>query len=369
MKLNMTEWLAPRVAGSIGDLIFFRQILSFLRDRIHDFGIDLLGRVMVWVGGAALTVLTLWILIQGYRIVTGQAKDSMALMMVNAAKAAFIVTVATSMSIGALDLHNFLTVQVKNEISQTITGSNDSIEEQIDENLAWMQVAMGSIDVLDVASDPVLDEAKTRALWFSGIGMGGPALVAGSLLLMYEVALALFIGFGPIFILMLLFDATKQMFWKWLWLGIGTIFSMSILAVMVTISMKMVAKVAAAFWMSSIAGTLLGTNVNDGMTSVAMQQGGLGLILTTLIISTPPMAAMFFQGTVGQFAAYNSMGAFAGAGAANSAMRPGPGGQMVPAGGGYVNQRPPEAMQTNQSIGNVGSQHSIQDVYSIKQIE
>ena len=224
-----------------------------------------------------------------------------------------------------------------------------------------MQVAMGSIDVLDVASDPVLDEAKTRALWFSGIGMGGPALVAGSLLLMYEVALALFIGFGPIFILMLLFDATKQMFWKWLWLGIGTIFSMSILAVMVSISMKMVAKVAAAFWMSSIAGTLLGTNVNDGMTSVAMQQGGLGLILTTLIISTPPMAAMFFQGTVGQFAAYNSMGAFAGAGAANSAMRPGPGGQMVPAGVEYVNQGPAGRSPSGMANADNSSQNTQQD--------
>lgn len=77
----------------------------------------------------------------------------MATLLVNAAKAAFMVTVATSMSIGTPDLYNFLTVQVKNEIMQTITGSNDSIEEQIDENLAWMQVAMGSIDVLDVASD------------------------------------------------------------------------------------------------------------------------------------------------------------------------------------------------------------------------
>lgn len=38
----------------------------------------------------------------------------------------------------------------------------------------------------------------------------------------------------------------------------------------------LVSEVAAAFWMSSIAGTLLGTNVNDGMTSVAMQQGGRG---------------------------------------------------------------------------------------------
>jgi hypothetical protein len=45
---------------------------------------------------------------------------------------------------------------------------------------------------------------------------------------------------------------------------------------------------------------------------MAMQQGGLGLILTMLIISAPPMAASFFQGTMGQFMAYSQFGGSAG---------------------------------------------------------
>ncbi|MFA0925036.1 hypothetical protein ACDH50_18840, partial [Xanthomonas fragariae] len=40
----------------------------------------------------------------------------------------------------------------------------------------------------------------------------------------------------------------------------------------------------------------------------ALQQGGLGLVLTTLIITAPPMAASFFQGTLGQFTAYSALG-------------------------------------------------------------
>lgn len=51
----------------------------------------------------------------------------------------------------------------------------------------------------------------------------------------------------------------------------------------------------------------MGQDFTDGMTSQAMQQGGMGLILTTLIVTAPPMAAMFFQGTLGQFTAYNAM--------------------------------------------------------------
>ncbi|HGM6799589.1 hypothetical protein [Stenotrophomonas maltophilia] len=34
----------------------------------------------------------------------------------------------------------------------------------------------------------------------------------------------------------------------------------------------------------------------------------MGLILTALILTTPPMAAMFFQGTLGTFMAYSQIG-------------------------------------------------------------
>jgi type IV secretion system protein VirB6 len=39
-----------------------------------------------------------------------------------------------------------------------------------------------------------------------------------------------------------------------------------------------------------------------------MQQGGIGLLMTVLIVSSPPLAAMFFQGTVGNFLTYSAFG-------------------------------------------------------------
>jgi hypothetical protein len=39
----------------------------------------------------------------------------------------------------------------------------------------------------------------------------------------------------------------------------------------------------------------------------SMQQLGLGLILSTLLISTPPMAAQFFNGVMGSFSSYNHL--------------------------------------------------------------
>jgi type IV secretion system protein VirB6 len=40
-------------------------------------------------------------------------------------------------------------------------------------------------------------------------------------------------------------------------------------------------------------------NNTEGLTSTPMQQGGVGLLLSILVVSVPPMAAMFFQGTLG----------------------------------------------------------------------
>jgi len=39
-----------------------------------------------------------------------------------------------------------------------------------------------------------------------------------------------------------------------------------------------------------------------------MQQDGIGLLLTALIVSVPPMAAAFFQGTLGSFMSYSAFG-------------------------------------------------------------
>ena len=211
---------------SIGDFVFFKFIFDFLRSKINKFGIDMMGEMMQWVGGIALTLMTLWVLVQGFRIVTGRSRDSMMVLVTNMARAALIVSAATTMGAFGTNLQSFLTHDVKAEITKVVTGSNESPEAQIDKSLAWMQVALSSIDAIQIMNDGELLEDKKRALFFIGMGTAGPAITAGAMLMLYEIAMALFIGFGPLFILCLLFDQTKQLFQRWLFYGIGTMFSM-----------------------------------------------------------------------------------------------------------------------------------------------
>lgn len=332
------SWLVqPRAQlTDLTNLVFFQEINSFLREEIDEFGINLLGRTMAWVGSIVLMLLTLWIMIQGYRIVTGQSREPMIGLVTNSLRAVFIIGLATGMAFGGSTVYNFLTDGVNTQITKVVTGDDESAYTRIDRSLGYMQLAMSSIDALDVGGDEIVSEAKNRALWFTGIGIAGPAVVAGSMLLLNKVAMALFIGLGPIFILCLLFEQTKQLFSKWLFYGIGTMFSLAVLSVMVALALDMVLAVAASFW----TGRFLGANP-EGINSMAMQQGGLGLILTTLIVTAPPMAASFFNGMLGQFGAYSAFGSVGrGTGMDSAGRSPG-----MP---GYQPTAPPPSTQPTQ---------------------
>ena len=297
--------LKPLAAGisDLTQLIFFQRINTFLVAEIDTFRENVLERATIWVGGVALMALTIWILFQGFRIVTGQSRDSLTIFAGQAVKNAFILSAAMSMAVFGTDINGFLAEGLVSEIHQVVTGSSDDPYSKIDESLGYMQLALSSIDALDVGGDALINDAKTRAQWFSGIGIAGPAIIGGSMLLLYRLAMALFVGFGPIFIACLMFESTKPLFQKWLLYGIGTMFSLAVLSFTVSLALDVITAVAASYWV----GSFLGAS-NEGISSTALQQGGIGLILTMLIVSAPPIAGNFFQATLANFSSYNQFG-------------------------------------------------------------
>ena len=113
------------------------------------------------------------------------------------------------------------------------------------------------------------------------------------------------------------------------WIGNGMSKTCSLTKFNLTVSTisKLLGAVAVSYAAQYL--TMLAASASpQGVSSMAMQQGGLGLLMTLFLITVPPMAATFFQGTVGQFMAYNAFGQ-------GQAMQPaGPGGGYVPASGG-----------------------------------
>jgi type IV secretion system protein VirB6 len=293
------------------DMFFFREVKDFIDTRIDRFALGMLSRLMGGLGIAALVIVTMWVFWQGIRILTGKSRESMTEVVMNSARTAIIISVATGFAASGAPIHKFLADKTMYNIYGVVTGkemqrdAKDRIAgpyEDIDNSLTYMQLAMVSIDAIDTSGNESIETAKSRAQLWTGIGIAGPSMVGGTLLILNRIMMALFIGFGPIFIMCLLFDQTKNLFTKWLMYGIGTMFSLAVLSVMVGIALDITIAVAIAFW----TGQFLGGN--DGITSMALQQGGLGTILTLLMITVPPMAANFFQGTLGQLSTINMFG-------------------------------------------------------------
>ena len=113
-----------------------------------------------------------------------------------------------------------------------------------------------------------------------------------------------------------------------------------------------------------------GIGGNDGINSLALQQGGLGLLLSTLIVMAPPMAAAFFQGTLGQFASYSSFGTIGGGGygARQQALAQG---RIPPAHAPAPNSQLPDSRQVtanpNYDFGTSGNYGAAGDVTKTKE--
>ncbi len=103
---------------------------------------------------------------------------------------------------------------------------------------------------------------------------------------------------------------------------IGTLFSMAMLSVVTAMVLKFTAKVAGAYWVMKF----ISLNT-EGLSSQALQQGGIGLIMTMLIVTVPTIAAALWQGNMGTFMAYSAFG---------TASSPGPQGQPA---GSYMPQQ------------------------------
>ncbi|WP_295927186.1 type IV secretion system protein [uncultured Xanthomonas sp.] len=319
-----THWMQPLADANLGDFLFFRLVNNYFTNEIAEFGLELMRRAMHWVSVIALTATTFWILIQGYRIVTGQSRESAMATMVKAAKVAVILMIASTLGANGAALHKAMTDNLDMEIHGLFTGDDtSSAADSIDDNLKYTQLALSALDAVRVdANDPESIEKKGRSMLLASFGTASPPMAAGAMLLLFKFTMAFLVGIGPIFIFFLMFDQTKDLFRKWLFYVIGTLFSMSMLSVVSAMVLKFTAKVAAAYW----AMKFIPLANAEGLSSQALQQGGIGLLMTVLIVTVPTIAAAVWQGNMGTFMTYTAFGPA-------TASSPGPQGQPP---GSYV---------------------------------
>lgn len=312
------------------DSYLFALTYHWLTRHINDFALGAAARITDQITSLCLILVTVWVMIRGYRLVTGASREPPMVLVSHMIKVSLIVFAAKTASLTGSEVYNFLNTTLPQEINYAISGSTSDPVNQIDQNLLKVSAATSLIDMVQVpTTDPALAEEKARTSWMATVGIAAPAMTAGALLLMYQIAMALLTGLAPFFILCLIFDASKDLFRRWLMYLLSTLFSLAMLNLVISWVLSLTVAIAEATWTSDTITRMTGLS-SQGFNTIALQQGGIGLLMTVLIISTPPMAAMLFNGTLGSFSPYASVNG------GGTSGRPGPHGQPPGSyGGGY----------------------------------
>ncbi len=353
--------------GGAADLALFSSIRNYIYSRIDLLTEQILSKNLTLALSIILALLTVWIMIQGYLIATGRSQEGLKGFVFSLGKSYFIITMALGVASGSSFALRTLTETLSDGISEIMTDSNEYggkcltnasgnfLGCKIDQNLTLTQGIMGFINTVDTVDDPILERQVDKAKWFAGLGSAGPGVVAGTMMIMYRIAMALFVGFAPIFILSLLFKKTAPLFQRWLYYGLATIFSSVLLGVMSDIATDLVTKVATSLFVGDRLLTFaVGGSGVSGIMEASTQQLGLGLILSTLLITVPPMAGMWFNGVMGSASGFNT---FVGWGTRGGGVAPGSvppsidnGRSFQTVGGQHQQDRNPSGLKNNESI-------------------
>ena len=311
--INSFDYLRDGLKGA-ADATLYSSIRNYFSARIEYFMEYTLSNNISLALTMVGALFTLWIMVQGYLILTGRSQDSLKTFVFNVGKTYIIILVALGVSSTSEFALRKLTEVTTDGVASLMLGENEEETSkdmskcltkatnsvlgcQIDQNLITAQAVMAFINQIDTADNARLADQVEQAKLFAGVGAAGPGIVTGTMLLLYRVAMALFIGFSPFFILCLMFKKTTPYFTKWLNYGLATIFSSVLLAAMAGICTDLVEIIAKRQFASSLIFTVLGIN-NSGVFNSAMNQLGLGLMMSTVLILVPPMAGVWFNGVM-----------------------------------------------------------------------
>ena len=290
---------------NLGFFILIKTYVEILIMKFGDRGLSALSTVLI---PSLMSMVTVWLMFEGYRILNGQSREPLNMFLWRGAKMVVIITVASWIMNNPTGLRDWISEHIKNPIASVIVGGEyASPEAMVDSSLLLMHLIMGAFGSLQAATSNNNDGALANFIMASGVAQGTPAVVAGALLLLNEIALSLAILTAPAFILCLLYDPTKQYFQGWLKFFLGSLLTMAVLSVMVTIGLKVMlvyaAKVLGEYGVSAM--TTNSTESRPGIAQITIMQGGLGLMMSTLMITAPLLVGNLIGSSLGGFSGYN----------------------------------------------------------------
>lgn len=117
------------------DFLFFPLIFEFLQEEINGFQSSLLSRFAALFGMLALSLLTIWIFIQGWRVMTGRSREPMMALVGDTLKAMLVIGIATGFAGNSSALYKSLTSGLGEAIYGMVTNNADQSNKDMFESI------------------------------------------------------------------------------------------------------------------------------------------------------------------------------------------------------------------------------------------
>lgn len=288
------------VRGVIDDAVFYCGVREFVIDGIvvGPYRELVAVKLAQALGVLSLVVVTLWVAVQGFQLLSGQSKQAVLPTVYRTGKLVLVLSLVSMLAKESPYVVESVE-SFKDLISHAVADGAD-VTTLIDVNLgitAMLSSINDAIRSVESQRDPNVVTSTVGLL-----GQSGPAMLTATLLLLTELSVTLAIMLSPLFIFFLIFQQTTALFWSWAKFLLGALFSMATLTLVASLALQATAlygaTVVAAFYTNS--GDGLGGMINAfaggpfDINASSLRLAALGTLMTAIIVSVPPVIMGFF---------------------------------------------------------------------------
>ena len=231
--------------------------------------------------GPATALVTLYVVLWGIAMMTGKVAEPVMDGAIRIVKSALIIAFATNSALYAGEVADFLykwpaaLVGVINgsEITSTTQILDQSLAQSIDlGKKVWESATITTIGLYFIA----------LAIWTMGAVVAG---LTAFIIITAKIGLALLLAIGPIFILLLMFDATREFFNKWLTSVLSTGFTIVLVSMVSQLIMK--------YYSAGIEAANASAGASGGIVAITTMMPAVvtGIIAIPMILSIPSLAS------------------------------------------------------------------------------
>lgn len=293
--------VAPEYVTTLTDAVFFCTVREYLIEDmlIGTYRDAASARLGTALGMLSTTIVTLWMLYQGFMVISGTNRQPFVGLLFKTGKLVFVLSLVSLVARHSPAIADTV-LDFQRLVTTAVVGEDTNVYRMIDINLGLAQVINQVIN--NLAGGQQAGASGNSLTTTAGLlGQSGPAMITTVLALLAEIAITFAIMLAPLFIFFLLFQQTSSLFWSWAKFLLGTFVSLAALAVVSGIALRMSAiygaSVLAAYYANGSEG--IGSFVSFDISGSAMRMATLGTLMSAIIISVPPMVMQFFNAGVG----------------------------------------------------------------------